>query len=636
MDSPEAKQLERVEVTVFPSADEASRQAANDIRNLIQSRQAEGKSTVLGLSTGSTPVRLYRELIRLHREEGLSFQGVATFNLDEYYGLPPEHPESYARFMADQLFDHVDLDPDLTHVPDGTKERKDVHAYCMDYEKRIAEFGGIDIMILGIGRTGHIGFNEPGSARQSRTRLVTLESLTRRDAARDFLGEANVPRYAITMGVGTILECRRVLLLAWGEGKAAVLQKAVEGEPTSAIPASFLQRHENCSFLLDRNAAGQLTRFKYPWIVSPVQWTPQRIRHAVVWLSRKIDTPILKLTEENYSENFLPELITEKGPAYDLNIHIFNVTQHTITGWPGGKPDADDSHRPERADPHPKRIVVFSPEPGNAVMGMGGTINRLVKQGHDVSVCFLTSGNLAVEDEDALQFLRFGSGFIEIHENTGDPRPGLDTLLALRKEIEQKSPFDLDSPTIRSIKGLIRKGEAISSLKTCGVEEDRIHFLDLPFYDRGRYRRFHLTSEDREQMAAFLDRIAPHSIFVTGQRSDPTSLQAICFALFSEAVKDLKRTSWMQDCWVWLYPGETVTLEPHEIDMSVPLSPSELDLKIKAIYKHQSQRSQTPSLDKQRRDIWEVIGSKNRDMAHVYDRLGLAEYEAMEVFLRWR
>lgn len=636
MATEEAKQLEKIPVEIFPTAREACLHLSSEIRELIEYRQQEGRNAVLGLATGSTPVGLYRELIRMHREDGLSFQNVITFNLDEYYGLEAKHPESYARFMADQLFDHVDLDPDHCHVPNGMVDRKDVHAYCLDYEKKIQEAGGIDIQILGIGRTGHIGFNEPGSTPQSRTRLVTLDTLTRRDAARDFLGEENVPRYAITMGVGTILEAKKVVLLAWGENKSSALYQAVEEMPNPALPASFLQNHEQCRFLVDTNAAGELTRIKYPWKVSSIEWTDQRIRQAVVWLARQVEKPILKLTEENYSENSLSELITEQGPAYDLNIRIFNETQHTITGWPGGKPNADDSHRPERASPHPKRVVVFSPEPGNAVTGMGGTINRLVKQGHEVTVCFLTTGNLGVEDEDALQFLRFSSEFIDSVGDQKSQSSSVREMETIREELADKGPFDLDNTDIRAIKGLIRKGEAISALKTGGLPEANVAFLDLPFYNRGRYRRFAPKQDDQEKVTQFLKDHTPHSVFLTGSKSDPSSLQAICFNLLKEAFRKLTDAPWIEDCRIWVYPGETTLLEPHEIDMSVPLSPSELTLKVRSIYQHQSQRSQSPSLNEEYGDIWQIIGMRNQRMAVVYDKLGLAEYEAMEVFQRWR
>lgn len=635
MHSDEARQRERVPVEVYPDADKASKVLAEEIAALIRDRQKAGRTTVLGLATGSTPVRLYRELIRRHREEGLSFRSVISFNLDEYYGLEPEHPESYAAFMREQLFAHVDINPENCHIPKGTVPRKNVHEYCRQFEEYIRAVGGIDVQVLGIGRTGHIGFNEPGSSAQSRTRLVTLDAMTRRDAARDFLGEQRVPRHAITMGVGTILEARKVVLLAWGENKAASVVKAVEEDPTAALPASFLQGHPDCRFLLDVNAAAELTRFKHPWKVSYVDWQPARIRQAVLWLAMELQKPILKLTDENYTENALADLITEKGPAYDLNINIFNQTQKTITGWPGGKPNADDSQRPERASPHPKRIVIFSPEPGNDVTGMGGTINRLVKQGHEVQVCYLTSGNLGVEDEDILKFLRFSMDFMRINADGDTPQADTAFARSIREEVENKSSFDLDSPTIRSVKGLVRKGEAKASLQACGLSEDCITFLDLPFYDQGRYRRFAPAVADLRLLSNYLESIKPHSVFITGRRADPVSLQAICFQLFTQAYRDLSAQTWTADCRVWIYPSETVSPDPHEIDMSVPLSPSELKLKIAAIYQHQSQRSQSPTLNSDRGEIWDRIGARNRAAAALYDQLGMAEYEAMEAFQLW-
>src|SRR5215471_20556790 len=397
----EAEQYERIPTKVFPTSDEAVRVVGAAIANLVRERQQQGRTVVLGLATGSTPVKLYRELIRLYREEGLSFRNVVTFNLDEYCGLSPQHPESYRRFMEVQLFQEVDIPAENVHVPDGMIARSEVFDYCREYEQQIREAGGIDLQVLGIGRTGHIGFNEPGSAVDSRTRMVALDRLTRRDAARDFRGESNVPEYAITMGVGTILEAREIILLAWGESKAIVLRAAIEGPQTDSVPASFLQRHPQCQCFLDETAAGDLTRSRTPWKVGPVQWTPELTRKAVVWLAGSLKKPVLRLRDEDYTENGLATLLVEIGAAYGLNIRIFNELQHTITGWPGGKPNADDSHRPVPADPAHKRILVFSPEPLDAELGMAGTLNRLVNQGHEVTLVYVTSGNLGVPDREA-------------------------------------------------------------------------------------------------------------------------------------------------------------------------------------------------------------------------------------------
>ncbi len=626
--------MEKIQSLVFPNADEACRQVADAIESLILERSAAGKTAVLGLATGSTPVKLYRELIRRHREDGLSFKSVISFNLDEYYGLTDDHPESYHRFMREQLFDHIDIEPANTHLPSGMVDRKEVFESCLAYEEKIAAAGGIDIQILGIGRTGHIGFNEPGSSRDSRTRLIPLDSLTRRDAARDFLGEENVPRYAITMGVGTILEAKRIFLLAWGESKAEVLAKAVEGNPTDSLPASLLQGHADVRFMVDQAAASELTRFKHPWRVSSVRWTPPLARQAVQWLSLSVNKPILKLVDGQYSEHGMAELLTEQGPAYDLNIRIFNETQHTITGWPGGKPNADDSNRPERASPHPKRVLIFSPEPQDDVVCMGGTLNRLIRQGHEVSIAYMTSGNLAVPDEEVLRAVQL---ILDLEGVDPDTLPEKESNLAGKvfRQLQQKGAFDLDSSDTRRIKGLIRRGEARAAGKLCGVLPGQITFLDLPFYENGRYRQFRLSETDIEQIRALLDKVKPHQIYATGSLADPSSVQALCFEALHKAIATFDPSGWARDCYVWLYRGAGREWEPHEIDMAVPLSPEELAIKIQATYQHQSQRSQTPFTADNHRELWQQAELANRSTAITYDRLGLAEYEAIEAFKRW-
>lgn len=628
----EFTQRERIPTEIFSGSADAARRLAREIGDLIEERRQEGKRAVLGLATGSTPVGLYRELVRLHREEGLSFKGVVTFNLDEYFGLSPEHPESYRRFMRDQLFDHIDIDPSDTHVPDGTVDRDEVFESCRAYEERIAAAGGIDLQILGIGRTGHIGFNEPGSGPETRTRLVTLDHLTRRDAARDFLGEENVPRFAITMGVGTILDARKVVLLAWGEGKAEVIRRAVEEPPTDSIPAGFLQNHPYCRFLLDAGAASRLTRVRHPWLVGPVAWDEALTRKAVLWLSSRVEKPLLKLVDEDYSENGMADLLTERGSAYQLNIRIFNVTQHTITGWPGGKPNADDSNRPERASPHPKRALVLSPEPMDDVFSMGGTLHRLANQGHELTIAYQTSGSLAVPDSDLRRAVDL---ILKLGEQTGAEA---DTVFARKVEdqLEEKGEFGSDTADIRRIKALIRQGEALSSARSLGLDESCVRFLELPFYERGRYRRFSPGEEDVAAVAALLDEVRPHQIFATGFDQDPLSVPSLCFQVLREALASRRDADWFPGCRIWLYKGLAAEWEAHEIDMAVPLSPAELENKINGIYQHLTQRSQRPSSSRQgSRETWALAESLNRHNASVYDALGLAEYEAIEGFRLW-
>ncbi len=623
--SAEARQRERVAVEIFPTADEASARLAREIAEVIRANDASGRPTVLGLATGSTPVRLYRQLIRMHRDEGLSFRRVVTFNLDEYYGLPRSHPESYWRFMHEQLFDHVDIAKENVHVPDGTVARAEVFGWCQRYEERIRAAGGLDLQVLGIGRTGHIGFNEPGSTRDSRTRLVTLDGLTRRDAARDFLGEGNVPRHAITMGVGTILEARRVVLLAWGDAKAEVVARAVEAAPSEALPASLLQGHARVQFFVDTAASSALTRARQPWLVTPVEWTPVLTRRAVVWLAGKTGKPVLKLLDEDYSEHGMAELVTEQGPAYGLNIRVFNELQHTITGWPGGKPNADDSSRPERATPHPKRVVIFSPEPSHDVLGMGGTIRRLVDQGHDVTVVYQTSGNLAVPDEEAAMAAELiadvAGGAAEFGRET-------------RRQLEKKTAFEPDMADVRRLKGLLRRGEARAAMRGCGVPGGKLRFLDLGFYERGRYRQFVPGEEDERAVVELLKELQPHQIFATGDRDDPSSIAAVGFDLVRRALGALEGEAWRRDCRVWLYRGIETPWDAAEIDMAVPLSPRELEQKTQAIFHHRSQRSQA-AVTAGLREPWQQAERHNRGMAEQYDRLGLANYEAIEAFQRW-
>ncbi len=630
----EQEQLEKIKTQILPSAHDGCCLVAREMADLIRQRQADGKNAVLGLATGSTPLRLYRELIRLHREEGLSFRNVVTFNLDEYYPIEPSHKESYFRFMNEQLFEHIDIDPANVHIPSGTVRRKDVYASCQEYEQRIRDAGGIDIQILGIGRSGHIGFNEPGSSRDSRTRMITLDRITRQDAAKNFLGEANVPNYAITMGVATILEARRIFLMAWGEGKAEVVQKAVEGPVTSAVSASFLQEHPDATMLLDEAAAGELTRIKRPWLVGTCDWTPALARRAVVWLSQHIEKPVLKLVDEDYNENGMADLVTGQGPAYQINIRIFNELQHTITGWPGGKPNADDTHRPERADPFPKRVIVFSGEPHDDVHFMGGTLHRLINQGHEVHVAYLTSGSLAVPHDDARKFAQF---LRDVREVAGAaPAAGIQLADDVLSFLESGDTDAVEAPEVRKIKAIIRHCEARAALRICGVNPANIHFLDLPFYEKGRSRNFQPGEEDVDEIAKLIGRIQPHQIYAAGDLSDPSSSDRLAFETMESAFQRFKAEPWAAHCYFWLYRSSTREWDIDQIDMAVPLSPDELFLKTKAIYKHESQRSQIPGSDQAIRESWQRAESRNRTTAHLYDRFGLPEYEAIEAFRRWK
>ena len=630
----EETRFEKLPVTVYPNQDIASKKVARRIADLIISKQNTDEKVVLGLATGVTPIGVYEELVRLHREENLSFKNVITFNLDEYFPMKPASAQSYVSFMKEHLFNHIDIDMMNVHIPDGTIPLEDIPAFCLEYEKKITSYGGLDLQILGIGRTGHIGFNEPGSAPNSGTRLVTLDDLTRRDASRDFGGKANVPTKAITMGIGTIFKAREIILMAWNKKKAPIIKKAVEGEISADVPATYLQLSDHVEFVLDRDAASELTRFDTPWLVKDCIWDEKTIKKAVIWLANYLGKPILKSTEEDYNNHGMAQLATEKGPVYNINIHIFNKIQHTITGWPGGKPNADDSQRPERATPDKKRIVLFSPHPDDDVISMGGTFIRLVDQGHDVHVAYQTSGNTAVWDDDALRFVEFVRDFSKTVDLDTEKLDSLYT--GMRRFLESKQPNQVDTKEIQTVKGLIRKGEAISGARYAGLTDDHIHFMALPFYERGKIQRNPVSEDDVQLTMDLLQKVKPHQIFAAGDFADPHGTHKVCFDLILQAVDRLKNEDWMKDCWLWMYRGAWHEFETHEIEMAVPLSPQEVERKRFAIFKHQSQKDRPVFPGDDSREFWVRAEDRTRETAKSYDKLGLAEYEAMEAFVRWR
>ncbi len=638
---------ERVPVTVYASSSSASRAVAREIADLIRDRSSRGETTVLGLATGSTPQGVYEELVRLHREDGLSFKHVVTFNLDEYWPMGADELQSYRRFMNEHLFDLVDIDPANAHVPDGTLARDDVEAYCEGYEKAIRDAGGLDLQLLGIGRTGHVGFNEPGSPKDSRTRLITLDKVTRMDAASDFFGEWNVPRQAITMGVGTILDAKRVVLIGFGEHKAPVIRRAVEGPITSTIAASFLQEHPNARFVLDEAAAAELTRFKTPWLLGPVKrfgrsWDDAKtVKKAVIWLAKTLGKPILKLTNEDYNEHGLQELVATRGGAYHVNIEVFKQLQKTITGWPGGKQGRPrfvpgkgiDGSQP---DPHfPKRVIVFSPHPDDDVISMGGTFIRLCDQGHDVHVAYQTSGNIAVFDDEATKFTDFMRE-ISIAMDIA-PEQIEDLAGGVQRFVQSKQPGEVDSPEIQTIKGLIRRAEARAGAKYSGVEPGNIHFLDMPFYETGKVKKEPLGEDDIGIVMDLLQEIKPHQVYAAGDLSDPHGTHRVCLAAITTALHRLRDEAWMQDCTVWLYRGAWQEWGAEDIEMAVPLSPDEVERKRMAIFKHQSQKDRAlfPGPNDPR-EFWQRAEDRNRDTANLYDALGLPEYQAIEGFVTWK
>ena len=626
-------------VSLYTDSELASAAVARQIADLIRTRAAAGQPCVLGLATGSSPTRVYEELVRLHREEDLSFQNVISFNLDEYFPMTPSSSQSYVRFMREYLFDHIDIKPENVHIPDGTVPADQVPAFCQRYEALIREAGGIDLQLLGIGRTGHIGFNEPGSGPTSRTRIITLDHVTRTDAASDFYGEENVPRRALTMGVGTILEARQIVLLVWGEGKAAVVKRMVEGEITDSVPATYLQRHPAVQVVLDEAAGAELTPRKTPWLLGwPCDWhNAALVRKAITWLARTVGKPILKLTEEDYNENGLSELLAQSGPAYDINIRVFNELQHTITGWPGGKPQADDTHRPERATPFPKRILIFSPHPDDDVISMGGTLLRLVDQGHEVHVAYQTSGSIAVFDDEAIRFAEFVADYDQAFRPPADA-PADSLYHRVANFLKNKKSGQVDSVEVQQIKALIRRGEAKSACRLVGIPEANAHFLDLPFYETGRVRKKPLGDEDIRLTTELLNRIQPQQIYAAGDLSDPHGTHRVCLAAIFQSIHQLQAsdTAWLRDCWVWLYRGAWQEWDIDQIEMAVPLSPQELTRKRRAIFKHQSQKDRSLFPGADQREFWQRSEARNHTTAKLYDQLGLPEYEGIEAFVRWK
>ncbi len=629
-------QREHIPVTVFPHARDVSAAVAKEISDLIRERAGENRPCVLGLATGSSPVGIYNELVRLHREEGLSFANVITFNLDEYFPMQPNELQSYSRFMREHLFNLVDIPDDQWHVPDGTCDPAAVHEYCQSYEEKIKQSGGIDIQLLGIGRTGHIGFNEPGSGKSSRTRLITLDRVTRIDAASDFFGQENVPLQAITMGVGTILEARRLIMLAFGEHKAPIVAQAVEGKVHSSIAASFLQQHSNTEVMLDEAAAHSLTRYDSPWLLGPVEWSDAKVRKAVIWLAQKLNRPILQLTTEDYNEEGLQDLLALYGPAYDLNISVFRHLQSTITGWPGGKPD-DRKQPGDRPQPHddifPKRVLIFSPHPDDDVISMGGTLIRLVDQGHEVHVAYQTSGNIAVFDEDAIRYGEYVAEFNHFF----DVDPGKTSQLESHVEefLKNKQPGQVDSSQVQMIKAMVRRSEARAAGRSCGLSNEQMHFMDMPFYETGRVRKKPLSDADIGMVRDLMNKIQPHQIYAAGDLSDPHGTHRTCLASILAACNLCRDESWYPNCEIWLYRGAWHEWAPHEIEMAVPLSPDEVRRKRTAIFKHESQKDRALFPGPDMREFWKRAEDRNAETAQLYDQLGLAEYQAIEGFVLW-
>lgn len=603
---------ERIPTAIFEDHAGLARAVAVRIARVIRERGAAGARPVLGLATGSTPVGVYRELIRMHREEGLSFRGVITFNLDEYHPMDPGSPHSYHRFMWENLFRHIDIDPADVHLPRGDVSHELLQQACEEYEAAIRAAGGIDIQLLGIGKTGHIGFNEPGSGARSRTRVVTLDAVTRKDAAADFFGESFVPREAVTMGVATILEAREIAILATGEHKAAIVQRAVEGDIDTEVAATFLQRHPNTTFYLDGAAAAALTRVATPWLVDEVEWTDQLAVRGVVWLSETVHRAILKLTHRDYAEHRMSALVARFGSPGAVNGFVFNVLGAKIRGR---------SKLPRNA-----RVICFSPHPDDDVISMGGILHKLVTNGNQITVAYMTSGNIAVFDHDVRRYVDF-------LERLGRAR-GLDPagVRALAGEVRdflaRKAPGEIDIPAVQDIKRMIREAEAISGIETLGLSGANARFLDLPFYKTGLVEKNPIGAEDVAIVRALLEEVRPDLIFVAGDLSDPHGTHRMC----KEAI-DLALPGLSQIPEVWLYRGAWQEWSVTEATWLVPLSQEELSVKIQAIFKHQSQKDSAPFPGLDEREFWQRVEARNKDTAERLDRLGLAEYFAMEAYV---
>jgi len=633
----EITRFEKVPTDIFPTIEEGAIDIANHLETDIKKREQEGRKYVMGVGSGSSLTPIFHELIKRHQAGKLSFKNVVVFNAYEYFPLSEENVNRGINQLKERFLNHIDIEAENIFTPDGTIAQNDVQEHCRQYEQHIKELGGLDVILLGIGRMGNIATNEPGSSITSASRLILIDETSREEMKMSFGSQESVPPCSITMGVSTILSARKIFLTAWGEEKAEIIKKTVEGKVSDAIPASFLQTHNDAHVVIDLSAAAKLTRIQHPWLVASCKWTDKLVRSALVWLCQITGKPLLKLTNKDYNENGLSELLALYGSAYNANIKIFNDLQHTITGWPGGKPDADDTYRPERAKPFPKRVIVFSPHPDDDVISMGGTLRRLVQQGHDVHVAYETSGNIAVGDEEVVRFMHFINGFNQLFANEQD-----EVIKSKYKEIKEflknKKEGDIDSQDIRTIKGLIRRGEARTASTFNQIPLDHVHFLDLPFYESGKIEKLPMGEADVNIVRELITKVKPHQIYVAGDLADPHGTHRKCTDAVLAAI-DLEKEAkaeWLKDCRVWMYRGAWAEWEIENIEMCVPISPEELRAKRNSILKHQSQMESAPFLGNDERLFWQRSEDRNRGTAKLYDDLGLACYEAMEAFVEYK
>ena len=633
----EITRFEKVPTDIFPTIEEGAIDIANQLEEGIKKAVQEGRKFIMGIGSGSSLTPIFQELIKRYEAGELSFKDVVIFNAYEYFPLNAENVNRSINQLKGRFLNHIDIKAENIYTPDGTLPQDEVQEYCRQYEHLIKELGGMDVILLGIGRMGNIATNEPGSSLTSTSRLILIDETAREEMKMSFGSQETVPPCSITMGIETILSARKIFLTAWGEEKADIIKKTVEGKVTDAVPASFLQTHNDAHVVIDLPAAAKLTRIQHPWLVASCKWTDKLVRSALVWLCQITGKPILKLTNKDYNENGLSELLALYGSAYNANIKIFNDLQHTITGWPGGKPNADDTYRPERANPYPKRIIVFSPHPDDDVISMGGTLRRLVQQGHDVHVAYETSGNIAVGDEEVVRFMHFINGFNQLFGNEQD-----EIIKEKYKEIKTflqgKKEGDIDSQDVRTIKGLIRRGEARTACTFNQIPLDHVHFLDLPFYESGKIEKLPMGEADVNIVRNLISTIQPHQIYVAGDLADPHGTHRKCTDAVLAALDMEKeaKAEWLKDCRVWMYRGAWAEWEIENIEMCVPISPEELRAKRNSILKHQSQMESAPFLGNDERLFWQRSEDRNRGTAEIYDKLGLACYEAMEAFVEYK
>lgn len=627
--------LEKVPTTIYESMEEGSFAVAKEIAAQIRKKQEAGQKFVLALPGGRSPESVYKELVRMHKEEQLSFRHVIVFVEYEFYPLSSSTSGVVNRLKA-ELFDQVDILPENIYYPDGRMPKDAILEFCAQYEEKIQQVGGIDCMLLGIGSNSNIMFNSAGTLQSSRTRMVLLEGASRKEAAATFASTDNVPAGIITMGISTMLKARSVILMAWGDEKAAIMKETIEGKISDGTPSTYLQIHQNAKAIVDLSAAYSLTRISHPWLVTSCEWDNKLIRRAIVWLCQKTGKPILKLTNKDYSENGLGELLALYGSAYNVNIKIFNDIQHTITGWPGGKPNADDTDRPERATPYPKRVLIFSPHPDDDVISMGGTFRRLCDQHHDVHVAYQTSGNIAVGDEEVVRYCEY------LRDVCSKYSPSDTTIKDKADEIIRYLRYEkvennaAERPDVLFMKGTIRREEARHACRYTGIKDDsHIHFLDLPFYETGLVKKNPISEADKDIIKNLLEELKPDQIFVAGDLADPHGTHKVCLDAILAAIDEIKDEDWLKACRIWMYRGAWAEWEMDHIEMAVPISPEELRHKRNAILKHQSQAESAPYLGDDERLFWQRAEDRNRATADLYRQLGLASYEAMEAFVQY-